>query len=575
MKINLDDNSILTAAKSLVDASEYYDALCLFARVNSYESMLNQIGCLCALRDVGYATELYRKLMSKYYFTHNCYADVLKLGEATEIMSSYNTFNKESATPDPAKLSADENLLGFYPIEYDDYGDYDDYDSITQALYTLRTNKKSVFYDVKTPEFYLNLCQRMERAYFDGNFAKGRDLQRQFMSIDTDDVPTLEMQLFLCLTQQQWERGVSYALRYVALPDMTARGMGVCVQILYRAGDEYKNVIEQLLARLTEYGEEIADLAMMDYVQISSSVLGYGAITLALTKILYGHYKDAGCTALSLCARTFFNCGDATLARQAILLLLRAVPWDGVASMYLTYFNKNINVLLDGVATSNSLVRHFDVPTQLSVIAQYALLKDMEQNNLVLSSASFYQIACMYKLCLGCLVKGDADRFFAEAQSLSTVLNNLIPQDNDEFFAFAKECLCGMLSEPTINKDFLCKLIDLGCRDKLLVSHSRGYYALDLSHLTVTDNAFVQALGICATLRKVDIRRLERAYRQLKQAFNEEEFNCDADTIRMLAYALLALSYKRFVESDESAYFADEEHALYRKYLLLITVQQS
>ena len=569
MKITLDDKVIFSTAKSLVEEGEYFDALCLFARVNGYESMLNQIGCLCVLRDVGYATELYRKLLSKYYFTHNCYADVRKLGEATDIMSSFNTFDKESSTPDPNKLSADESLLGFYPMEFDEFGD-SDYDSLTEVLeYTARSSRKNVFYDVKTPEFYLHLCQRMERAYFDGNFAKGRELQRQFMSVDTDDAATLEMQLFLCLTQQQWERGVSYALRYASLPDITARGMGVCVQILYRAGDDYKSTIEQLLGRLTEYGEEITDIAMMDYVQISSSVLGYGEITLALTKILYGHYKEAGCTALSLCARTFYNCGATTEARDAILLLLRAVPWDGVASVYLTYFNKHINVALDGVATSNSLVRHFDVPTQLSVIAQYTLLKEIEQNNLIMDSANYSLVKCMYKLCLGCIVKGDADRFFAEAHALSTVVNNVIPQDKDEFFDFAKECLIGLLSEPTVNKDFLCKLIELGYRDKLLVSTSRGYYPLDLSHLTVPDNAFVEALGICATLRKVDIRRLERTYKQLKKAFNASDFDNNVDTVRSLAYAMLALSYKRFAESDESAYFSEEEHALYGQYLSL------
>ncbi|MCH5153035.1 MAG: hypothetical protein J1F68_03670 [Clostridiales bacterium] len=568
MKINVCDNVIFSSAKAKVEEGEYFDALCLFARVNSYESMLNQIGCLCVLRDVGYAIELYRNLLAKYYFTHNCNADVAKLGDATEIMSAYFGNDRARSNPDPNKISAEESLLAFYPMEFDDFADADDINSLSEVLeYTVgETSKRSVFYDVKTPDFYLNLCQRMERAYFEGNLAKGRELQRQFLSIDTDDAPTLEMQLFLCFTQQQWERGVQYALRYAALPNATARGMGVCVQILSRSGEEHTSTIEQLLQALSKQGEEITDLAMMDYVQIASSVLGYGEITHKLTCILYGHYKDAGCSALSLCARTFFNCGDFTSARDAILLLLRAVPWDGVASVYLTYFNKHVSVALDGVATSNSLARHFDVPTQLSVIAQYTLLKDMEQNNLVLDSASFPLVKCMFRLCLGCIVKGDADRFFAEAQALSTVVCNLIPQDNEAFFAFAKECLAGVLPEPSLNKDFVSKLIELGYRSNLLIATGRGYYTLDLSRLTVTDKAFVTALGICATLRKVDARRLERAYKQLTKALNMQ-FESDVDTVRQLAYAMLALSYKRFAESDESTYFSDEEHALYQQYL--------
>ena len=567
MKINFSDNVIFSTALAKVDEGEYFEALCLFARVNSYESMLNQIGCLCVLRDIGYATELYRILLSRYYFTHNCYTDMRKLGDATEIMSTYFGNDKESLIPNAERISAEEDLLAFYPIEYDDFVDADDIESLTEALeYTsVGKSKKSVFYDVKTPEFYLNLCQRMERAYFEGNLAKGRELQRQFLSIDTDDAPTLEMQLFLCLTQQQWERGVPYALRYASLPNITARGMGVCVQILSRAGEKHKNIVQELLEKLTDYGEDITDLAMMDYIQIASQSLGYGEVTLKLTKILYGHYKDAGCSALNLCARTFFNCGDFDAARDAVLMLLRAVPWDGVASVYLTYFNKHINVALDGVTTTNSLVRHFDIPAQLSVVAQYALLSDMEQNNLELNSNSYPLIKCIFKLCLGCIVKGDADRFFSEAQALSTVVNNFVPHDNNEFFVLAKECLAGVLPEPSLNKDFLCKMIELGYRDNLLIATSRGYYPLNLAHLTVTDKVFVTAFAISATLRKVDVRRLERAYKHIKRVL-DVEFENNIDTVRQLAYALLTLSYKRFEQSDESAYFADEEQVILKQY---------
>ena len=566
MKINLDDKVILSAALDKASDGEYFDALCLFARVNSYESMLNQLGCLCALRDVGYAHELYRNLLSKYYFTHNCKSDVCKLGDATELLSS--DFGRNATIqPDPSKICADENMLAFYPMGLDDFVDEDDFDSLAEALeYTVQETQKSVFYDVKSPEFYLNLCQRMERAYFEGNLSKGRELQRQFMDIETDDAGTVEMQLFLCLTQQQWERGVPYALRYATFPDATARGMGACAQILSRAGDEHKEVLEQLLTKLSDYGEEISDVAMMDYVQIAASSLGYGEVTLKLTNILYGHYKDAGCSALCLCARTFFNCGEYGLARDAILKLIRAVPWDGVAAVYLTYINKRLPVALDGIATSNSLARHFDIPTQLSVIAQYALLKDMEQNNLVLDSSSYPLIKCMFKLCLGCILKGDVDKFFSEAQTLDAILNNFIPKDNNEFFDCAKQCLAGIISEPSLNKGFVRKLIELGYRDRLFVSTSSGYYALNLSRLTVTDQAFVSAFGICATLRKVEVRKLENAYRQLKKTLNCDVDN-DDDMLRQLAYAMLALSYKRFGQSSESTYFSDDEHALYMKFL--------
>lgn len=567
MTINLSDNVIFSAALDKADNGEFFDALCLFARVDSYESVLNQIGCLCALRDLGYALELYRNMLARYYFTHNCYVDVLKLGDVTTMITDYFG-NKESDVPDPTKISADESMLAYYSAEPDDFDDEDDFESLADALeYTVvERAEKSVFYDVKSTEFYMNLCQRMERAYFEGNLSKGKELQRQFMEIDTDDPETLEMQVFLCLSQHQWELGVPYALKYASLTDTTARGLGACVHVLSQSGNEYKDVVEQLLTQLISYGEEITDSAMMDYVRIASTYLGYGEVTRKLTKILYGHYKEAGCATLCLCARTFFNCGDHDAAREAILMLLRATPWDDVALVYLTYFNKRINVTLDNVESCNSLAGHFDVPSQLSVISQYELLKDLEQNNMTLDSDRYPLIKCLFKMCLGCIVKGDSERFFNEATALATVLNNMTPQHNEHFFQLAKDCLAGVISEPSLNKEFLCKMIRLGYRQKLVVSTSRGYYALDLSNLTVTEEAFVLALGICATLRKVDVRRLEKTYKQIKKQLNVS-FATDIDTIRHVSYALLALSYKRFAESDESTYFADEEHSLYEKFM--------
>ncbi|MCH5156322.1 MAG: hypothetical protein J1G02_00420 [Clostridiales bacterium] len=566
MTINLNDKAIFSAGLAKVDAGEYFDALCLFARVDSYESMLNQIGCLCALRDVGYATELYRNMIAKYYFTHNCCEDVNKLGDAVELISGYMG-NKDSQS-DVNKLSADEDLLGFYSLEYDDYFDTDDDEMLAEVLeYTVgNKSQRSIFYDVKSPEFSLNLCQRMERAFLEGNIAEGVELRDQFMGIETDDDQTLEMQLFLCLTEQRWEDGVPFAFRYALSTEVTARGLGACVQILSRSSVKYADVLEQLLQRLINYGEEISDLAMMDYVQIASSNIGHGEVTLKLTEILYSHYKDAGCSALALCARTFFNCGKHDLAREAILLLLRAVPWDGVAQTYLTYFNKHIKVALDTVTTKNSLARHFDIPTQLSSVAQFALLQDMEQDNLYLGADSYLLIQCLYKLCLGCIIKADVDSFYKEANALGAIVVNFIPQDKEQFFDFAKRCLAGIISESSLNMDFLRKMIQLGYRDKLVMSTNNGFYALDLSQLTVSDKAFVSALAVAASLRTVSVRKLENSYKLIKKVFNCT-FNENIDTVRQLAYALLSISYKRFATSNERAYFADDEQALYKQFL--------
>ena len=572
MKIDISDSVIMSAGLDKVQEGEYFDALCLFARVDSYESLLNQIGCLCALHDVGYAIELYRMLLARYAFSHNCYADLRGLGDATEIIMAYfgNQPKGEFATSSESRISANEELLGFYPIEFDDdFFDAEDFDYITALNETLNEQHRSVFYDVNSPEYFASVKRRMEKAYLEGNLAKGRALQREFLDIQTDDVATIEMQMFVCFTQQQWEAGVQYALRIVNAEGATYRGMGVAVHILARA-DGYNEQLQHLLVRLSAYGEEIADYDMMDYLQIATVKLGYNELTLALCNILYSHYKDAGCSALKLCARVFYNCSERERARESLLTLLRAVSWDGVAQTMLTYFNNGVALPLDDPSGYNSLARHFDTPSQLSVVAQYKLFKAMEKADYRLNKSDFAYIDCLLKVCGSCIVKGNGDKFVAEGSMLSAIVNSFTPSSKEDYVTFAKQCLLGVIVEPSISKDFLCKLILLGYRDKVLISLTQGFYALNLSKLAQVEQQFAEVLSLCATLRKVEVKRLYKAYNQLKGAMvlpNE----CNADTTRQVAYAVLSMSYKNFATSTEGAYFVDEEHELYLKYLSTVS----
>ncbi|MBQ3067268.1 MAG: hypothetical protein IJD18_04485, partial [Clostridia bacterium] len=63
MKLEFSDKNILQAGLTAVNKGQLYKAICLFARVNSYESMLNQLACFCFMGENGYATDLYRKIL--------------------------------------------------------------------------------------------------------------------------------------------------------------------------------------------------------------------------------------------------------------------------------------------------------------------------------------------------------------------------------------------------------------------------------------------------------------------------------------------------------------------------------
>lgn len=57
MILDITQNKIFIAALHDANAQEYYRALCMFNRVDTYESKLNRIACCCGMDDVSYAVD--------------------------------------------------------------------------------------------------------------------------------------------------------------------------------------------------------------------------------------------------------------------------------------------------------------------------------------------------------------------------------------------------------------------------------------------------------------------------------------------------------------------------------------
>ena len=121
------------------------------------------------------------------------------------------------------------------------------------------------------------------------------------------------------------------------------------------------------------------------------------------------------------------------------------------------------------------------------------------------------------------------------------------------------------MPEAPVQKDILLRLIKLGFRGKLLVSADKSYYPLDLTKLPSDDETFLEAFSLCAVLRKVDTRRLQRNYAKIRATLDFGELNYK--TVHSLAFCLLAVSYKDFVQSSVADYFGEDENQMYLDYL--------
>lgn len=562
MKIELNNDTFFSTALQLADEGEYFDALCLFARVDSYESLLNQIGCFCMLNDLGYAIDAYRKLIARYGFTHNCYMDVLQLGDAVNEIFEYfgNRPRGDYAERLDTRISADAESMSLYTFQMEE--DEDDFE-LDFLEHSVPIEKgKSVFYDVKSVDYFNSVRDRMAEGFFQSDLDMVNKAQKEYLAIETDDVPTLELQLYLCYTRHIWDKGEKCALRLLNAEDPGFRATGTAVRILDQVGGREKE-LKQLLSKLPRYGENITDPDMMEYLQIACK-LGYDEVTKSLCDVLYSHYLDAGCDALRMCAVVYCNCHEYELAREATLLLCRALPDSGVAKALLAFINEKIPIPLDDPSGVNSLARHFFLPDQLTAVAQFLLISKLDENKYHLGKQDFHHLDCMIRECSSCILKGDVEKYIKGATALGAVMATFTPENTDDFLLFAKQCIASVLPEVGISRAILMKMIQLGCADKVTVSISQGFYALNLAQLTLRDDEmFVEAFSLCATLKKVEPRRMEKTYRFVAKNSDLAKMPLDV-AVRQTAFALLALTNKKFAESKEADYFSEEERELYR-----------
>ncbi len=571
MKIQLSDATKVKAALQKVDEEEYFDAACLFAQVDGYESLLNQIGCFCMLGDYSYASACCRRLFARYIFTHNCAADVRRLGYDAEMVTHMfdNRLPVEFYRRDDKRISADETLLGsfFWPPDGDDDDfDFDEFFSEDDEP-EAEPPHKSEFFATDSEQYLQNVHMRMADAFRSGKLELGGQLQQQFLSRPSRYAHQLEMQLFMCYLQHDWQTGVKFARAMLDIRRPSQRAMSMALETLFMAGDCEKDV-DALLRRIPDLEQEVpCNALLMCAVQISANMFGCNDITMTLTDLLYDHCVDMGCSAFNLCARVYFNSKDHVRAKEAVLLALDAAPWDGVSRTLLNYINSGQSYRLEAPRLMGDIMRRYDIPLELTAFAQVQLL-NAAQTEQPLQDMICY-IDCLLASCCTCLLTNNSQRFTEQALILSTVLSLLPDDPSPAWDSFVRYGLCPFLPESTITAVFLRRLIDSGYRGRTFVSVMRGYYALDLGKLYVTDEKFLSAMPLAASVRSVDMNRLQKAFCVLD---NTLDVHAESVTERSLAFAMLAIAYKSFATSHEASFFADEERTLYEQYLTLTDV---
>lgn len=571
MVIEFNDKNLYQAALKAADEYEYHEALIIFAGIDSYESYLNQIGCLCCLSEVFYAADLYRIFKSRYFSTHNCYYDVKNLGDVTKNMLLFAETRKLSSAEiqgDNTKLYADKTLLATTYFRDSDerqtQPDFDYFGDLSSNFELIDYSNLNEF-SIGTDAYYDYLRFSLEKAFLEGDEKTAARLSGKLLEVDTNHVPTIEAQISLCLFDEKYSKGVKYALKLADSEDCTTPGVCGAVEILLRAyKPKYNEALRKLLNKALIMSDEVQVYDLDDFVAVCLNKLIDVDMAYSFATLLYSSYRRGSIESLKKCAVAFHNYGDKTQAREAICELSRYAPYDFYATALLDFFN---NSSIDAKLTvSDRMFSHYSLPKTVARYLQCRFAEKFEKNDLTLDENDLNRLSALLSYCKTLLLEDKMDAFAQTGALVKSVLHTFTPQDNAQYIQFAKKELSLLMTDGCMSEAILALLIRAGCRDEIMVSMQDKYYYLDLSTLKIADEVFVNAFAICATMRAVDVDKLQKAYAALVEAVGViSEF--DIGTSRQVAFCMLAITYPTFTESGIRDNFAESEDALYKKYL--------
>lgn len=567
MRIAFNDK-IFDNALKLAREEAYYDALRLFCRIDSYESMLNQMGCLCCMRDVFYAADTYRRFKSKYFATHNCHYDVAKLGAVGKSLLKY----AEAKNIKVAEVHGEKSKL------YADYSQIAPYDKILENDYyssdlnefadmILEENDDATgFFDAKSTEYFDYLHSKLEKAFICGKKKDSDKLAKMYLELETDDIPTLETQLALCAYYQKNSLGAKLAARYANSQDAgerSAKGLSCAVELLMRKKSDKDNLRKLLQFALETDGFPPYDLD--DFITISNNHLRDGQMAYKFAKTQFARHKEISLEYLKKCIYVFYNNRDYKLAKQAAIALYQAVPNDPYANAILDYVSVLDNSPLT-VPEIGSIA--YALPRSIIVRYQVQFAEKLEKGNYLLTNDDLIKISVLITNCKALYWSGNKENYLLTATFVRAILEQCQVEDIAAFESFARSELASVSPDCLVLDILLLKLIKLGFADTIMIAYGDNSYYLDLSKLVVQDEGFVFALSLCAVIQKVDVCEIQQAYLALVAATGVTYNNLHDG--RKVAYCLLAVTDKNFTTSVYVDLFYPEEKELYAQYLEII-----
>lgn len=573
MSININERKLGTAL-ALAEDGKYFDAAAVFATIDEYEAKINHIGCLCAIGEMIAACEEINKLYERYGETHNCFADICKLGDVAEkvLHETKRRFRGErkifASAPD--RLSADPKLVGqyeFIPDDEDSLGlELDFYND--SSLWENAALAEGSFFDVKSKLYRDHLRLIAEKAFLDSDMDKFEKYAKRLIALTADDLDSIEAQLALCYYLGERKKALKFANKLAKFTEgVSARALRVAFEILF--DDEItpqKKVVTSLMQLALPVLNELSPLDLCDLTMYAEREIGNNDLAYKFAEKLYPmcDVSYGAVDYLKVCACAFYNVKNSALAREAALKILSVLPDDCFAGSMARFVNEQFDDNYDAHMNIESFDnRIFWLPTPLVIYEHYTCFGIPNGQMPTFGKNQFEGMRSLISF-VKYLYNIEVENSYLEFTSLVRYALSAVKADDQEYIDFAKSCLSGIDNDVYVDEGLLQGIILRGCRDKVLVC-GKWNYTLDLSQITLNDDKlFLAALGTCAAISVVDVPTMEHAYNELKQKAGG--VLPDASVVAV-AYYMLASTEKGFNRSPEAKIFAPQEKVMFKEYL--------
>ncbi len=573
-KIKVDQNSILQLGISQVAQGNVAQALGNFAKVNTYESMLNQLACLCCLGENFYAIDHYKKMSCVFFETHNVLCDVASLGSCvTALLSIVEHDFSDNVIYSENRISADKSLIAdfsAYDVEMPDaFADLEKQLSQTNDIFC-NSAKKAQFFDLKSSDYPRQLQDAIYQASAEGNYNQLQSLAQLLWKVKSDQTDVVETQLSLCLYFKKYKLGKDFVKQLAFMLGVSQEGALTALEIL--SNDKKPNV--GLTARFVSIAYnnmstlEEGDLHMV--LRLATNVCHDYTLAKRLAEELLLR-ETTIVESLKICAYAFYNAKDFVKLKRTLAKLRNILPRDVFGAFMFDYVK---------YVSPQKQASHFKIPSQIGMhlqlpqefvdIARNEFMQ-RDEEDLIITNYQLLYVEALIEQCKYQGLEGKFEHYAKLNACVRVILDYFRPEDEQEFCNMCLAMLGGIYPEPSlmgVYDGIVCRLIADGYKFPLRIRQraTGKSTSVDLSQITTLKWEFVIPLSICITLCDVDIPLMQQAFEKLQNC--GVQLGQDVIKVRQIAYCLLKMTAKQGELGEDIAdMFVEKDFELYDEYL--------